>query len=71
MLLGLRKRNNLACKNIQVGADLIIQVGSDSILLCSVIYKFVTINTFNCHGTIAFMCVKRLVNMAPKKKHFN
>ena len=35
-----------------VGADSIIQVGSDSILLCSVIYKFVNINTFNC-GTIA------------------
>ena len=30
-----------------VGADLIIQVGSDSILLCSVIYKFVTTNTFS------------------------
>ena len=29
------------------------QVGSDSILLCSVIYKFVTTNTFNWHGTIA------------------
>ena len=35
------------------GADLIIQVGSDSILLCSVIYKFVTTSTFNCHHTIA------------------
>ena len=23
--------------------------------LCSVIYKFVTTNMFNCHGTIAFM----------------
>ena len=32
--------------------DLIIQVGSDLVHLCSVIYKFVTTNTFNCHGTI-------------------
>ena len=35
------------------GADLIIQVGSDSILLYSVIYKFVITSTFNCHGTTA------------------
>ena len=35
--------------------DLIIQVGSDSVLLFSVIYKFVTTNTFNCHGTIVWM----------------
>ena len=35
---------------------MIIQVGPDSILLCSVIYKFVTTNTFNCYGTIGFMC---------------
>ena len=40
----------------QVGADLIIQVGPDSILLCSVIYKFVTTNTFNCYGTKA--CIR-------------
>ena len=38
---------------IYVGADLIIQVGSDLILLCSVIYKFVSTKTFNYHGTIA------------------
>ena len=37
------------------GANSIIQVGSDSILLCSVIYKFVTTNTFNCHNTIAYI----------------
>ena len=37
----------------QVGTDLIIQVGSDSTLLCSVIYKFVTTNAFNCHSNIA------------------
>ena len=45
-------------KNIvvtQVGADSIIQVGSDSLLLCSVIYKFVITSTFNCHGTIAYI----------------
>ena len=41
------------CLPIQVGADSIIQVGSDSILLCSVINKFVTTNVFNYHGTIA------------------
>ena len=35
------------------GADSIIQVGSDSLILCFIIYKFVTTNTFNCHGTIA------------------
>ena len=40
---------------IQVGADLIIQVGSDLIILCSVIYKFVTTNTFNYQGTIALI----------------
>ena len=34
----------------------ILQVGSDSILLCSVIYKFVITNVFNCHGTIAYIC---------------
>ena len=36
-------------------ADSVIQVGSDSLLLCSFIYKFVTTNMFNCHGTIAFI----------------
>ena len=39
----------------QVGNDSIIWVGFNSILLCYIIYKFVTINMFNCHGTIAFM----------------
>ena len=42
---------------IQVGADSKIQVGSDSILLWSVVYKFVTTNTFNCHGTIAYIII--------------
>ena len=37
------------------GADSIIQVGSDSLILCFIIYKFVTTNTFNCHCTIACM----------------
>ena len=32
-----------------------LHVGSDSLLLCSVIYKFVTTNTFNCHGTKAYI----------------
>ena len=53
-----QKESNAICTQrvrlpIKVGADSIIQVESDSILLCSVIYKFVTTNTFNCHGTIA------------------
>ena len=38
---------------ILVWADSIIQVGSDSLLLYSVIYKFVITSMFNCHGTIA------------------
>ena len=32
-----------------------LHVGSDSILLCSVVYKFVTTNTFNCYNTIAYI----------------
>ena len=28
---------------------------TDSLLLCSVIYKFVITNTFNCHGTTAYI----------------
>ena len=39
-------------------ADTIIQVGSYSILLCSVVYKFVTTNSFNCHDTIAYVTSK-------------
>ena len=48
----LSKINVTKYKQIR-GADLIIQVGSDSILFCSVIYKFGTTNIFNCHSTIA------------------
>ena len=35
------------------GTNSIIQVESDSILLCSGVYKFVTTNRFNCYDTIA------------------
>ena len=37
------------------GADSTSQVGSDSLLSCSIIYKFVTTNTFNCHNITAFI----------------
>ena len=36
----------------EVGADSIIQVGSDSLLVLSSIYKFVITN---CRGTIAYI----------------
>ena len=57
-----QKESNAICTQrvrlpIQVGADSIIQVESDSILLCSVIYKFVTTNKFNCHGTTTIACI--------------
>ena len=41
--------------------NLLIQVGSDSLLLCSVIYKFVITSTFNCHGTKACLNFLSLV----------
>ena len=44
--------------NFLGGPDSIIQVGSDSLTSCSIIYKFVTTNTFNCLNTIAYMVVK-------------
>ena len=49
---------------IQFGADSIIQVGSDSLLLCSVIYKFWTTNTFHCHDTIALIFIQRIKNLS-------
>ena len=40
---------------ILVGADLIIQVGSDSVLLCSVITSLYLTDTFKCYSTIAYI----------------
>ena len=52
------------------GTDSIIQAGSDSLLICSIIYNFVTTKSFNCHGTIACIATCSL-GMRKMKVYFS
>ena len=46
------------------GANSIIRVGSDLILLCSVVYKLVTTNAFNCYNTVFYVwCFNRTLSI--------
>ena len=40
-----------------------LSLGGPTLKKCSVIYKFVTTNKFNCHGTIGCYCIDLWINI--------